>query len=176
MHPAQQAEGELLADCVVRYDRRSGPGGQHRNKVETAVIITHRPSGIVAEANERRSQSANRAVALQRLRLLLALRVRSHSPEYDAVHASEPLPTSPSERWVSRTKNQRLSVSIDHPDFPALLAELLDYLVLCECDLASCAVHFAVTPSQLVKLLRAHPAALQVANQLRAEFKLKPLK
>ena len=41
---------------VERYAASSGPGGQHRNKVETAVVITHTPSGIQGEASERRSQ------------------------------------------------------------------------------------------------------------------------
>ncbi|MFN5707736.1 MAG: peptide chain release factor family protein, partial [Planctomycetota bacterium] len=61
-HPASLPEEKLLADCDVVRTRRGGPGGQHRNKVETAVVITHRPSGVSAEANERRSQAENRKV------------------------------------------------------------------------------------------------------------------
>jgi peptide chain release factor len=54
----------------VRIDvyRSSGPGGQHANKVESAVRATHIPSGISAEASIARSQHVNRQVALQDLK------------------------------------------------------------------------------------------------------------
>ena len=75
-HPAAGSPEHLLAQCDVRRLRRSGPGGQHRNKVETAVSLRHLPTGVRAEASERRSQAQNQAVALFRLRVNLALEVR----------------------------------------------------------------------------------------------------
>ena len=53
-----------------------GPGGQHRNKVETGVRLTHRPSGLVVTATERRSQSANREAAFDRMAEKLEARQR----------------------------------------------------------------------------------------------------
>ena len=69
VHPAAISPEVLLRQCVESRTRRSGPGGQHRNKVETAVVLRHEPTGVTAEASERRSQAENRIVALARLRL-----------------------------------------------------------------------------------------------------------
>ena len=53
----------------VRVDtyRASGPGGQHVNRTESAVRLTHVPSGVVVTAMESRSQIRNRAIAFERL-------------------------------------------------------------------------------------------------------------
>src|SRR5437868_5926084 len=114
-HPADDSTERLLADCDVRRTRRSGPGGQNRNKVETAVVLRHRPSGIVAEASERRSQAENLRRAVFRLRLNLALSVRRRT---------EP-GTPPSPAWQARCRVGRIVVGPDHEDFPSILAEAL---------------------------------------------------
>ncbi len=55
------------ADLRIVCCRASGPGGQHVNKTESAVEITHLPSGTAATASDSRSQHTNRALALLRL-------------------------------------------------------------------------------------------------------------
>jgi protein subunit release factor B len=66
----------LERDCSVEFFIASGPGGQHRNKVETGVRLVHRPSGLMVTATERRSQYANREKAFERMaeRLIAAQR------------------------------------------------------------------------------------------------------
>lgn len=53
----------------LKYEtmRASGPGGQHVNKIESAVRVTHVPTGLTITAREERSQQANRKLALARL-------------------------------------------------------------------------------------------------------------
>jgi len=55
------------------FFKASGPGGQHRNKTETGVRLTHLPTGVTVSATERRSRERNRIMALERLMERLAL-------------------------------------------------------------------------------------------------------
>ena len=130
-HPASLPIDELLRDCEIKRTRGSGPGGQHRNKVETAIVITHRPSGISGQASERRSQKENRDVAIARLRIALAIGVRTDSSETGL--------RSPTGLWKQRVAGRKINVSPEHRDFAALLAELLDWLVDAEFEASAIA-------------------------------------
>ena len=166
IHQSSLTEPELLAACDQRFDRRSGPGGQHRNKVETAVILTHRESGLSAEANERRSQQANRDQAIFRLRLTLAVKLRTHRHE-SAV---------PSPEWLARIKQGPLRVNPEHQDFPLLLAEALDILAQTDYQPAAAAAVLQCSSSQLVRLCRLFPPALKHVNDERIHRGLHRLK
>ncbi len=163
MHPAQLSEAELLSQCQQRADRRGGPGGQHRNKVQTAVIVTHLPTGISGEGNERRSQVDNRRQAIFRLRLALAVHFRSPAfatPGGRTTQAASAL-------WQQRALGGRIRCSPNHEDFPSLLAELLEHLHAADYDLAPVAASLGTTNSQLVRCLRGYPPALLAVNAAR---------
>ena len=59
----------ILKDEDLResFARSSGPGGQHVNKVSTAVTLTHLPTGLSVTVSDSRSQSMNRRIARERL-------------------------------------------------------------------------------------------------------------
>lgn len=159
IHPAALPIERLLEQCRVRRQRRSGPGGQHRNKVETAVSIEHVPTGVRGEASERRSQELNRRAALARLRVQLALVVRSPIASVDDY--------VPSPAWNAHLQSGRIAASGMHTDFPALLAEVLDVATAARFDLAETAVALGTTTSQIVKLLAEVPSALALVNERR---------
>lgn len=146
-----------MAEVEIVKGRSGGPGGQHRNKVETLVLLRHLPTGIEATAGERRSAEDNRRVALRRLRLALATQHR------------EPVPTGDvrTDLWRSRVRGGRIQCATRHQDFPSMLAEALDVLWACGLDPKRAGLRLEATPSQLVKLLREHPAALAKLNDAR---------
>ena len=165
-HPAVLDDEDLLRQCSLGRSRSSGPGGQHRNKVETKVTIAHTPTGISAQAGERRSQGENKRVAVLRLRTALAVGHRCSVPIGDAN----------SDLWRSRVRSGRIAVSPTHRDLPAMLAEAMDMIADCRHDHKKAAIRLQCTPSQIVKLLKKHPPALQRVNRDRAELGLAPLR
>jgi hypothetical protein len=165
IHPARLPAEQLLQDCLVRRTRHGGPGGQHRNKVETAIEILHQPTGIVSFAAERRSQEANRQVAVFRLRTLLAIRVRS-------VNSSEVHPT---ELWQKRCRQQKIQCNERHDEFPAMLAEALDALDAKDFEPAVAAAALGCSSTQLIRFIAHQSEALDWLNQQREQRGLRRL-
>ena len=188
-HPAALPDKRLLEACVMGQSRASGPGGQHRNKVQTQVTLTHRPTGVAATAGEHRSQVENKMLALRRLRLKLAvehrtdvesgdigsalLKSRTVAPKREA--ASTPDPDEQFFRSIGISLRphsgtgvrRRLAVSDRHRDFPAILAEVLDAVAAAGWEAKHAATRFGVSQSQVLKLIKKHPPALHEVNAQR---------
>jgi len=81
-----EAEAVTLNPAELRIDtfRASGAGGQHINKTDSAVRVTHLPTGIVAECQDSRSQHSNKARALQVLQARIQEKTRSEQAAKDA--------------------------------------------------------------------------------------------
>jgi hypothetical protein len=157
-HPAGLADRVLLEQCTVHHTRGTGPGGQHRNNNQTAVVLTHTQSGVSAQASERRSAEENKSVALRRMRLTLAIDVRVGVPAGEIRSAM----------WRERTRGGRITLSPKHRDYPAMLAEALDVLADADFEPRKAALRLGVSPTQLIRMIADHPPALAMVNRERA--------
>ena len=172
-----QDDRTLLGNCDVNVHRASGPGGQHRNKVSTAVRLTHRATGITATAYDSRSQHENRATALKRLRMKIACQHRrAVDPEAPAIpkavasclftpHKGPPTPAA-----------RRLQVGRKDRRFWAVVQFLLDVLEACEGRLSDAAGKIGITTSNLAAILKEDRHSWAAAAELRKRHGLGPLK
>ena len=157
----------LLADCDIHRHRTSGPGGQHRNKVASAIRLRHRPTGTTANASESRSQHDNRTRALRRLRMKLACDLRSPVDLAD-LH----LPTVVQEciavpRKAAARGPAHLTVSAKGPRFWQVAAFLLDLLAATGGRLAPTARCLGLTTSSLSGALSRDRHVLAAAQAIR---------
>jgi hypothetical protein len=159
-------ETTLLAECDVDTYRASGPGGQKRNKTESAVRLRHRPSGLSVIAEESRSQHENRDRAVRRLRQLLALRLRQPVAD-DGV---------PEGVQACIDKRGRLEVGRRDARYLPAAATVLDVLVAQNGSVGETARRFGITTGNLSDFLTGDDDLMLEANRIRAELNLRPLR
>lgn len=160
-------DAELLAQCRFDRFRVSGPGGQHRNRRDTAVRLVHTSTGIAGQASERRSQAQNRAAALQRLRRAIALEVRRPAP-LDTYHPPPPL-----QRILPGARDQ---IGPRHREFWTGAQCLLDIFDALDASLGDAAAAVGCSTNRLARLLAADPHLLRKANDLRRQRALAPIR
>ena len=154
----------LLAQCDVDHFRASGPGGQKRNKTDSAVRLRHRPTGLTGEAVEERSQHLNRARALRRLRLEIAYRLRAP--------VALGTPASPAQGPM---KPFALP-GVRDARFPAAVAALFDALEAHGWRLAEAAPPLGLTTAALGRLLTGDDAVFRAASERRQALGLPALR
>lgn len=168
------SDDELLAQCRFERFRVSGPGGQHRNKTDSAVRLTHEPTGVVGFASERRSQHQNRSAALARLRRSIALEVRTELAleMYHPPHALQRVLPRSVESEVARKER----VGPKHREFWTGVGPLLDLFDATQGSTADCASLLGCSSNQLTKLFASETHLWAAANTIRERNGLKPLR
>jgi AraC-like DNA-binding protein len=161
----------LLAQCDVHLHRASGPGGQHRNKVSSAVRLRHRPTGVAANAADSRSQHENRARAITRLRMNLALKLRR--PAGDDVPAVVRDCLAATGKPGSAAK--RLQVGRKDVRFWHVAAVLLDFLEADGGRLGAVAGRLGVSTGNLTTIFRADRHLLAAAQAIRRTHGQRPI-
>ena len=176
------SDEELLAQCDVHIYKASGPGGQHRNKVSSAVRLRHRPSGISATANDSRSQHSNRTLAMRRLRMNIALKLRrSAGEDSDGGSDAEVLPVAVAECMRVVTKGPgaglaRLTIGRKNPRFWQIAAYLLDILDEEEGRLSSAGDRLGITTGNLTAAFKSQRHLLAEVQKIRKRHGLGSVK
>lgn len=155
------SDDALLAQCDMTSCSSHGPGGQHRNKTESAVRLRHRPSGETSQCEAHREKPRNRDEALRRLRIRLAIATRG---------VSDPAWLEPYRR------GRQLAIGGNGREFPLVAACILDALATASGSLAEAAASLGLSSSQLVKLLASDKEVLQAGTRIRAEHGLGPIR
>jgi hypothetical protein len=164
------SDDALIAQCEVDRYRASGPGGQHRNKTESAVRLRHKLSGISAIGEDSRSQSENKLHAVRRLRSALALGVRepvrlegfAPSPRLAAFVAAGTAPLGAKTKLTG--------------EFWAAIGELLDLLVAGGLEIGATAQRLGITTGALSKLLLHDEHVARAVNDLRRASGMRALR
>ena len=161
-------DAALLAQCQVDTYRASGPGGQKRNKTDSAVRLRHSPTELIAIGTESRSQHENKARALRRLRKRLALSLRS-SLDAEAYQVSPVLASCISAAG-------RLTVGQRDHRYLQVVSEVLDLLAAQGMQVSTASAGLGVTTANLVSFLKKDPELWDTVNRLRVAAGLKPLR
>ena len=164
------SDDALIHQCDVDRYRASGPGGQHRNKTESAVRLRHKLTGVSAIGEDSRSQAENKMHAVRRLRAAIALEVRegvrldnfAPSPRLAAFVAGGTAPLGHKTRHTG--------------EYWAAIGELLDLLVAGDLEIGTTAQRLGITTGAMSKLLLHDDTVARVVNDLRRGRGMRPLR
>ncbi|MCH2175229.1 MAG: peptide chain release factor-like protein [Lentisphaeria bacterium] len=146
---------QLLQLCRQEQFRSSGPGGQHRNRRDSAVRLTIKDLDVSVEADEDRSQHKNKEQAVKRLRIAIAYHLRSdEAPVWNGSN-------------ILNAKN---------PQYPKLVAIILDSFAQNEWSVKNAANALGWSTGNLNKVLMRDQQLLAKVNRERHNKGYSPLK
>ncbi len=162
-------DAQLLSECECDRWRASGPGGQKRNKTESAIRLRHLSSGLAVICSESRSQATNRRKAIKRLREQAAMQLREPIDETEyriGGHLADLIASGSFRGPVRQQQTQYLCA----------VSELLDVFVACHCSLGPTAKMIGLSTSKLSRMLRSDERVVRQIGELRRVAGLKPLR
>ncbi|KAM7508137.1 hypothetical protein LguiA_018590 [Lonicera macranthoides] len=169
------SDEQLMKQCEMGTFKASGPGGQHRNKRESAVRLKHLPTGIIAQASEDRSQHMNRASALARLRTRLALKVRNTIDLESYTPPQELLQILPAKSTI-RGSDCGPQIGPKNRKFLMGMQALLDLIYAVDGSVADAAKNLGLSTGALSRLILSDDSVRLAVNEFRASKGMKPLK
>lgn len=169
------SDQQLLKQCEVDTYKASGPGGQHRNKVSSAVRLRHKPTGLSAHGDQSRSQHDNKRLAVRRLRATIACQMRA---------PIDPGGTPPPElaecihvrKGGQATGRKHIQIGRKDHRFWPVTARVLDVVETFEARLSDAAGWLGITTSNLISLLKQDPQLFTAAQKLRDKHGQKPIR
>lgn len=164
------SDDALIAQCEVDRYRASGPGGQHRNKTESAVRLRHKLSGVSAIGEDSRSQAENKVHAVRRLRAAIALDLR------EPVRLDGYVPSARLAAFVAAGTAPLGAKTRLTGEFWTAVAELLDLLVAGSLEIGATAQRLGITTGAMSKLLLHDDAVARAVNDLRRAKGMRPLR
>ena len=167
-------DAALRAQCDVDIYKSSGPGGQHRNKVSSAVRLRHRPTGVSAHGDESRSQQDNRRMALRRLRMKIACTCRR---PVDPAAETPPVVAECifTRRGSGQAGGKRMEIGRKDGRFWTVAAYLLDLLDARDGRLSDAAAVLGISTGNIVSLLKSDRHLLTAVQQVRKAHGQKPI-
>lgn len=109
-----QNDRDLIKECKLESFKSSGAGGQHVNKTESAIRLTHIPSGIVTFSQQERSQYLNKKICLDKLRKKIdSLNYRKPKRVKTNVPKAVKTKNKAKKMHASEKKRQRMKPSIE---------------------------------------------------------------
>jgi hypothetical protein len=164
------SDDALISQCEVDRYRASGPGGQHRNKTESAIRLRHKLTGATAIGEDSRSQAENKVHAVRRLRERIALDVRE-PVRLDGFVPSARLAAFVAGGTAPLGARTRLT-----GEYWAAIGELLDLLVAGDLEIGTTAQRLGITTGALSKLLLHDEHVARAVNDLRRAKGMRPLR
>jgi hypothetical protein len=164
------SDDALIAQCEVDRYRASGPGGQHRNKTESAVRLRHKLTGISAIGEDSRSQAENKVHAVRRLRQSIALDVR------EPVALDGFVPSRRLAAFVAAGTAPLGAKTRQTGEYWASIGELLDLFVAGGLEVGTTAQRLGISTGAMSKLLLHDDAVARAVNDLRRSRGMRPLR